>query len=127
MHNCRQRKTSNASGGLKTPAVPKIRVSSENGPFSRNPNPERSDTVSRVPMLESGADDPVVNHLFDHASVLLNRIPNAWRVMANQPYITKFMLPLTSSLLRQGLGSALDTKTKELAIINTSRLNNCAY
>ena len=83
--------------------------------------------MSRVPMLESGADDPVVNHLFDHASVLLNRIPNAWRVMANQPYITKFMLPLTSSLLRQGLGSALDTRTKELAIINTSRLNSCAY
>ena len=83
--------------------------------------------MSRVPMLESGADDPVVNHLFDHAGVLLNRIPNAWRVMANQPYITKFMLPLTSSLLRQGLGSVLDTKTKELAIIKTSQLNNCAY
>ena len=71
--------------------------------------------------------NPVVNHLFDHAGVLLNRIPNAWRVMANQPYITKFMLPLTSSLLRQGLGSVLDTKTKELAIIKTSQLNNCAY
>ena len=83
--------------------------------------------MSRVPMLESGADDPVVDHLFDHASVLLNRIPNAWRVMANQPYITKFMLPLTSSLLRQGLGSVLDTKIKELAIIKTSQLNNCAY
>lgn len=83
--------------------------------------------MSRIPMLESRTNDPVVDHLFDHASVLLNRIPNAWRVMANQPFITKFMLPLTSSLLRQGLGSALDTKTKELAIINTSRLNNCAY
>ncbi len=83
--------------------------------------------MSRVPMLKSGADDPVVNHLFDHAGVLLNRIPNAWRVMANQPFITKFMLPLTSSLLRQGLGSALDTRTKELAIIKTSQLNNCAY
>ena len=83
--------------------------------------------MSRVPMLESGVDDPVVNHLFDHASVLLNRVPNAWRVMANQPFIAKFMLPLTSSLLRQGLGSALSTKTKELAIIRTSQLNDCAY
>lgn len=83
--------------------------------------------MSRVPMLESGADDSAVRSLFDHAGVLLNRVPNAWRVMANQPFVAKFMLPLTSALLRQGLGSALDTRTKELAIIRTSQLNGCAY
>ncbi len=84
--------------------------------------------MSRIPMLESGADDdPAVNRLLDHASVLLNRIPNAWRVMANQPFLAKFMLPLTASLLRQGLGSMLGTKTKALAILKTSQLNDCAY
>jgi len=83
--------------------------------------------LSRIPMISREDATGEVERLYKHADILLSRTPNAWRVMAHQPFATKFMLPLTATLLRQGLGSVLDTKTKELAIIKTSQINEGAY
>ena len=83
--------------------------------------------MDRMPPVTPENGNGEIKRLYEHAEILLNRIPNAWKVMAHQPFITKFMLPLTSSLLRQGLGSILSTRTKQLAILKTSTMNNCAY
>ncbi len=83
--------------------------------------------MDRIPMMEPETGGGEVARLYEHATALINRIPNSWKVMAHQPFIAKFILPLTSSLLRQGLGSILSTRTKQLAILKTSAMNNCAY
>ena len=51
---------------------------------------------------------------------------NSYRVMAYQPYVAKMILPLTVSLMREGLGTTLSIRIKEIAVIKTSHLNGCA-
>ena len=83
--------------------------------------------MDRVPAITRDEAKGEVARLYKHADILLSRTPNSWMVMARQPFATKFMLPLTSTLMRQGIGSVLETSTKELAIIRTSQVNECAY
>ncbi len=65
--------------------------------------------------------------LFEGVTRLLGRVANSFRVMAHQPYVAKMILPLTVALMREGLGTTLPTKIKEMAVIKTSHLNGCAY
>jgi hypothetical protein len=65
--------------------------------------------------------------LFKGVTRLLGRVANSFRVMGHQPYVAKMILPLTVSLMREGLGTTLSTKIKEMAVIKTSHLNGCAY
>ena len=65
--------------------------------------------------------------LFEGVVKTLGRAANSYRVMAYQPYVAKMILPLTVSLMREGLGTTLPTKIKEMAVIKTSHLNGCAY
>ena len=52
---------------------------------------------------------------------------NSFAVMAYQPHVAKVILPLTVTLMREGLGTVLSTKIKEIAVIKTSHLNGCDY
>ena len=74
---------------------------------------------------EEGVGEQAV--LFDGVEKLLGRAANSFRVMAHQPYVAKMILPLTVSLMREGLGTTLPTRIKEMAVIKTSHLNGCAY
>lgn len=65
--------------------------------------------------------------LFKGATKMLGRVANSFGVMAYQPYVAKMILPLTVSLMREGLGTKLPTKIKEMAVIKTSHLNGCDY
>jgi len=58
---------------------------------------------------------------------LLGRVANSYAVMAHQPYVAKTILPLTVSLMREGLGTTLSSKLKEMAVVKTSLLNGCDY
>ena len=65
--------------------------------------------------------------LFKGVNKMLGRVANSFGVMAYQPYVAKMILPLTVSLMREGLGTTLPTKIKEMAVIKTSHLNGCDY
>ncbi|MBT3822152.1 MAG: hypothetical protein HOG04_12210, partial [Nitrospinaceae bacterium] len=51
----------------------------------------------------------------------------SYAVVAHQPYVAKTILPLTVSLMREGLGTTLSSNLKEMAVVKTSLLNGCDY
>ena len=55
------------------------------------------------------------------------RVANSMRVFAHSPAIVKFLLPLQAVLQKDGLGCKLDAKTRALAMIKVSALNECRY
>jgi alkylhydroperoxidase family enzyme len=65
--------------------------------------------------------------LYEGITSLLGRVANSYRVMAHAPYVAQVMLPLTVTLMREGLGTILPSKLKEMAVIKTSQLNGCEY
>ncbi len=65
--------------------------------------------------------------LFEGVTKMLGRVANSFAVMAYQPHVAKAILPLTVTLMREGLGTVLSTKIKEIAVIKTSHLNGCDY
>ena len=78
-------------------------------------------------MLRTDNAEAEASHLLQAAAAMLGRIPNSYRVLARVPLITKFLLPLNAVLQREGAGSRLTTKIKEMAVIKTSQLNGCRY
>lgn len=83
--------------------------------------------MSRIRMIELDEAEGDVASLFEAATQLLGRVPNSLRVKANSPHIAKMQLPLTAVLQREGGGSLLSTKIKEMVIIKTSYINQCEY
>lgn len=69
----------------------------------------------------------VVGKLYEGITSLLGRVANSYRTMAHAPYVAQVMLPLTVTLMREGLGTVLPSKIKEMAVIKTSHLNACEY
>ena len=65
--------------------------------------------------------------LFQGVTNMLGRVANSFAVMAYQPHVAKVILPLTVTLMREGLGTVLPTRIKEIAVIKTSHLNGCDY
>ena len=82
---------------------------------------------ARIRPIPPGEGTGETAALFEGVIKLLGRVANSYRVMAHQPYVAKMILPLTVSLMREGLGTTLSTRTKEIAVIKTSHLNGCAY
>lgn len=83
--------------------------------------------MERVTMLEPESAEREAANLFEAARAMLGRIPNSYRVLAKVPLVAKFLLPLNAVLQREGAGSALSTKIKEMVVIKTSHLNGCRY
>ncbi|MEE9240341.1 MAG: hypothetical protein V3U53_04035 [bacterium] len=83
--------------------------------------------MSRIPMIQPDEAQGEVAKLYEAATQLLGRVPNSLRVKANSPHVAKMQLPLTAVLQREGGGSVLSTKIKEMVIIKTSHLNGCDY
>ncbi len=81
----------------------------------------------RVPMIEPEDATGDVKVLYDAVAAMLGRVPHSYRVMANSPHVAKMLVPFNAVLQRQGAGSVLDTKLKEMVVIKTSHLNGCAY
>ena len=83
--------------------------------------------MSRIRMIELDEAEGDVAHLYEAATQLLGRVPNSLKVKANSPHVAKMQLPLTAALQREGGGSLLSTKIKEMVIIKTSHINQCEY
>ena len=83
--------------------------------------------MTRIDLLETEDADDGVASLFAAAAQLLGRVPNSYRVLAHSPLIAKLLLPFNAVLQREGAGSVLTTKLKEMVVIKTSQLNGCKY
>ena len=83
--------------------------------------------MSRIGMLDTDETSSEVSTLFAATTDMLGRIPNSYRVLAHTPHIAKLLLPFNAALQREGAGSVLATKIKEMVVIKTSQLNGCKY
>jgi hypothetical protein len=83
--------------------------------------------MARVPLVRNEDAPPEVRAAFDAAASFNGRVANSMRVFAHSPAIVKFLLPLQAVLQKDGLGCRLDAKTRALAMIKVSALNECRY
>ena len=51
--------------------------------------------------------------LFAGVTKMLGRVANSFGVMAYQPHVAKVILPLTVTLMREGLGTVLPPKSRK--------------
>jgi len=78
-------------------------------------------------MLEDDAADGKTQDLFQAVTAMLGRVPNSYRVLARSPLVAAMLLPFNAVMQREGAGSLLSTKIKELVVIKTSHVNGCKY
>jgi alkylhydroperoxidase family enzyme len=83
--------------------------------------------MARVPFVQNDNAPQEVRAAFDAANSFNGRVANSMRVYAHSPAILKFLLPLQAVLQKDGLGCKLDAKTRSLAMIKVSALNECPY
>ena len=58
---------------------------------------------------------------------MLGRVPNSYRVLAQVPQVSKFLILFNAVIQREGAGSLLSTRIKEMVVIKTSHINACSY
>lgn len=82
---------------------------------------------SRIDMVDSNVADDGVKILFDAVTAMLGRVPHSYRVLARSPIVAMMLVPFNAVLQRQGAGSILPTRLKEMVVIKTSHVNGCRY
>jgi hypothetical protein len=95
-------------------------------------NPEQSsakkdEARARVRLIQPDEAEGDVARFFEATTHMLGRVPNSARAMANSPHVAKFFLPFNAVLQREGAGSVLSCKIKEMVVLKTSHVNSCAY
>jgi len=83
--------------------------------------------MARLPFVQDAEAPPEVRAAFDAALNFNGRVANSMRMFAHSPAILKFLLPLQAVLQKDGLGCKLDARTRALAMIKVSALNECRY
>jgi len=83
--------------------------------------------MSRVEMISDDSASPEVEILFEAVDAMLGRVPHSYRALAQSPLVAMMMVPYNAVLQRQGAGSVLTTKIKEMVVVKTSHVNGCAY
>ncbi|MGQ0751424.1 MAG: hypothetical protein ACT4PS_12880 [Betaproteobacteria bacterium] len=83
--------------------------------------------MARLPFVRDDNASEEVRAAFDAAGSFNGRVANSMRVYAHSPAILKFLLPLQAVLQKDGLGCKLDARTRALAMIKVSALNECKY
>ena len=84
-------------------------------------------TESRIDMIDPAAADERTKILFDAVTAMLGRVPHSYRVLAQSPLVAMMLVPFNAVLQRQGAGSVLPTRLKEMVVIKTSHINGCRY
>ncbi len=83
--------------------------------------------MARLPLIQDNEGPPEVCAAFEAANQFNGRVANSMRMYAHSPAILKFLLPLQAVLQKDGLGCKLNSKTRALAMIKVSALNECKY
>ncbi|MBI3126542.1 MAG: hypothetical protein HYZ11_02945 [Candidatus Tectomicrobia bacterium] len=81
----------------------------------------------RVNLVQPEAAGPEVARLYEAVTKMLGRVPHSYRALARTPHVARVMLPFNAVLQREGAGSLLSSRIKEMAVIKTSKVNGCAY
>lgn len=81
----------------------------------------------RVRMIELQEAEGDVARIFGALEDMFGRVPNFYRTLSNSPLVAKMLLPINAVLQREGAGSLLSCRLKEMVIIKTSQINGCAY
>jgi alkylhydroperoxidase family enzyme len=83
--------------------------------------------MARLPLVQDQDAAADVRAAFHAANSFNGRVANSMRVFAHSPAILRFLFPLQAVLQKDGLGCKLDAKTRALAMIKVSALNECQY
>ena len=83
--------------------------------------------MTRLPFIQDDSNNPHVQNAFKTAENINGRVANSMRTFAHSPAILRFLLPIQTVLQKDGLGCKLDSKTRALAMIKVSSLNECQY
>ncbi len=83
--------------------------------------------MARIAMIPRKGATGEAERLFQAAEALIGRAPNFYQFLANSPLVAKMLLPFNAVMQRQGGGSVLPARIKEMVVIKTSALNGCAY
>jgi hypothetical protein len=83
--------------------------------------------MPRLPLIQDDQAPPEVRAAFEAANAFNGRVANSMRMYAHSPAILKFLLPLQAVLQKDGLGCKIDAKTRALAMIKVSAINECRY
>ena len=83
--------------------------------------------MDRIKMVEDKNLSDDVEMLFQGVSSMLGRVPNSYKVLARVPMVAKLLLPFNAAMQREGAGSILSCKIKEMVVIKTSHINSCNY
>ncbi|MGI9381159.1 MAG: hypothetical protein ACR2OW_16055 [Methyloligellaceae bacterium] len=83
--------------------------------------------AERIRLLKDEEASQETRNLFEAVSTMLGRVPNSYKVLARVPLVGKMLIPFNAVMQRQGAGSILSTKLKEMVVIKTSHINGCRY
>jgi uncharacterized peroxidase-related enzyme len=83
--------------------------------------------MSRLPLIQPENVQGQLADLYDATTALLGRVPHSMRTWANSPFVAMLMLPFNVAVQREWPGTELSGRIKELAVIKTSQINECAY
>jgi uncharacterized peroxidase-related enzyme len=78
------------------------------------------------PVARAGAG-PEVRQMWGDIEETLGRVPNFIATVAHSPAVVRWLVPFVATLHREGTGSVLDARTKNLVILKTSLVNGCEY
>ena len=83
--------------------------------------------MARISMNDLESLPEASRDVADAVTDMLGRVPNSYRVLLHSPLVAAMLLPLNAVLQREGAGSVLSTRIKEMVVIKTSQVNGCAY
>ena len=83
--------------------------------------------MSRIEMVDLSIDDQEIQNMFSAVKEMLGRVPNSYRTLARSALVAKMLVPFNATVQREGAGSILTSKLKEMVVIKTSHINECSY
>ncbi len=83
--------------------------------------------MSRIPMINVDEAEGDTARFFEATKEFLGRVPNSARLMAHSPHVAKMFIAFNATLQRDGIGSVLSCRIKEMVVLKTSHVNSCAY
>ena len=83
--------------------------------------------MSRVRLIGPEEAGGGVARLYGAVAEMLGLVPNSYRALAHSPHVAGVLLPFNAVMQREGPGSLLSAKIKEMVVIKTSQVNGCAY
>jgi hypothetical protein len=83
--------------------------------------------MSRVNQIGLDEAEGETARFYEATTKMMGRVPHSFRVLGNTPLVARMLLLFNATMQREGGGSVLSCKIKEMAVIKTSHLNGCDY